>query len=364
MKINENIKKARKSRNMTQTQLADELHVSRSLVARWEYGDVIPNIEYLEKMSLILEVPLENLLDEKDKVEVIKKQGNKIKFWKWLAVSFVCIATCIGSISIVEKIRFSSSQQSLETQKNLDPSTMSLEDYKDINFSWIKNKKVGEKVSFNPSAVEIKNKRTPSEGECEVKVYFFENDIFIKAEYQYLILTKDYSGKGTQNFKFEYYDPYTWTGIEAQLSLIGLYSDPEFNNLIDPNSLEYITEDLKEIYVRAASDIYVYRYINDGTYTNGEYTFIISDNVATCVVNGTEYKITSINDQMESQLYVNNVLIEDKSRYDFSCNPWGLENIYRRSFFALYLDGEYIVPMNENYSNYYNTKAYSTFAYL
>ena len=258
----------------------------------------------------------------------------------------------------------STSIPSINENRNLDPSTMTLEDYKDIDFSWIKYGKVDDKVAFDSNSVEVKNERTPASDEVKVKMYFFENDIFIKAEYHYLKVGQDYSGKGEYYLDIEYYEPNSWTGLESQLSLIGLYSDSQFKNLIDPKLIESVSQDLNEIYVRAASDIYTYRYINDGTYTNGKYTFSISDNVMTCVVNDVKYNITSINNQMESNLYVNDVLIEDRSRFDFTCNPWGLENIYRRAFFALYLDGEYIVPADENYDNYYNTRAYSTFAYL
>ncbi len=271
---------------------------------------------------------------------------------RYLLLIALCFMSCSTSIP------------SINENRNLDPSTMTLEDYKDIDFSWIKYGEVDDKVAFDSNSVEVKNKRTPASDEVEVKMYFFENDIFKKAEYRYLKAGQDYSGKGEYCLDIEYYDPNSWTGLESQLSLIGLYSDASFEHLIDPKLIENVSTELKEIYVRAASDIYTYRYINDGTYTNGEYTFSISDNVMTCVVNDVKYKITSINNQMESELYVNDVLVEDKTRYDFSCNPWGLENIYRKSFFALYLDGEYIVPADDNYSNYFNTKAYSIFAYL
>lgn len=73
MKFNEKLKAARKRKNLTQQQLAEALNVSRSLIARWEYGDVCPNIDYLKSLSNILEVPYDELLDNEDKIDVIVK---------------------------------------------------------------------------------------------------------------------------------------------------------------------------------------------------------------------------------------------------------------------------------------------------
>ena len=195
----------------------------------------------------------------------------------------------------------------------------------------------------------------------EVKVYFFANDLFEKAEYQYLKVGEDYSGKGESYLDLEYYDPNTWTGKEAQLSLVGLYSDANFENLIDPNIIECVPKDLERIYVRAVSDMYAYRYINNGTYTNGEHTFIVSDNIVSIEVDGVNYKITSINDIGNSNLYVNDILVEDRTRFNFDCSSIGMTYVYKRFFFSLYLDGKHVVPLE---SNYYSTTAYSIFAYL
>ena len=65
------------------------------------------------------------------------------------------------------------------------------------------------------------------------------------------------SGKPAKRFKgrlakeyyldIEYYEPNSWTGLESQLSLIGLYSDSQFKNLIDPKLIESVSQDLNEI---------------------------------------------------------------------------------------------------------------------
>ena len=78
MKFNEKLKQLRKDNNLTQIQLADKLNVSRSLVARWEYGDVYPNGEYIKDLSNIFNMSLNDLLDEEEKTELIIEQSNTI----------------------------------------------------------------------------------------------------------------------------------------------------------------------------------------------------------------------------------------------------------------------------------------------
>ena len=56
MKFSDKLKYYRNENNLTQDQLAKRLNVSRSLVARWEFGDVYPKIEILREISIILKI--------------------------------------------------------------------------------------------------------------------------------------------------------------------------------------------------------------------------------------------------------------------------------------------------------------------
>ena len=44
MALNDNIKKFREEKNLTQQQLADKLYVSRQTVCRWENGSRCPDL--------------------------------------------------------------------------------------------------------------------------------------------------------------------------------------------------------------------------------------------------------------------------------------------------------------------------------
>ena len=54
MKIGEEIKKRRLELNMTQEELASELHVSRSTVSNWEVNRNYPDIQLIVHISKML----------------------------------------------------------------------------------------------------------------------------------------------------------------------------------------------------------------------------------------------------------------------------------------------------------------------
>lgn len=58
-----NLKEARKLRNLTQKEVARELGVIESCYANWEQGRSEPSIEMLRKLSAILSVGLDELID-------------------------------------------------------------------------------------------------------------------------------------------------------------------------------------------------------------------------------------------------------------------------------------------------------------
>ncbi|MBR5070513.1 MAG: helix-turn-helix transcriptional regulator [Oscillospiraceae bacterium] len=62
VRVGEQIATQRKKLNMTQTQLAEMLHVSNKSVSRWENGTTMPDISLLIPLSEILQVSLNDLL--------------------------------------------------------------------------------------------------------------------------------------------------------------------------------------------------------------------------------------------------------------------------------------------------------------
>lgn len=111
--LNENIKIGRKSKGLSQNELAIKLNIVRQTVSKWERGLSVPDSEMLISLSEILEIPVSELLGENielpkadeleaisQKLEVInlqlaqKKEANR-KFFHGLM-----IALCVGLILI------------------------------------------------------------------------------------------------------------------------------------------------------------------------------------------------------------------------------------------------------------------------
>uniref|UniRef100_UPI0009FB9296 helix-turn-helix domain-containing protein n=1 Tax=Mediterraneibacter glycyrrhizinilyticus TaxID=342942 RepID=UPI0009FB9296 len=60
--INDNIRKYRKEKGISQEEMAVRLHVVRQTVSKWENGKSVPDAEALIGISKLLEVPVSKLL--------------------------------------------------------------------------------------------------------------------------------------------------------------------------------------------------------------------------------------------------------------------------------------------------------------
>lgn len=62
MELNEKLQNLRKQKGLTQEQLAEALHVSRTAISKWESGRGYPNIESLKDIAKFFSVSLDELL--------------------------------------------------------------------------------------------------------------------------------------------------------------------------------------------------------------------------------------------------------------------------------------------------------------
>lgn len=79
MNFSEKLQLLRKSKGYTQEKLADELHVSRQAVAKWESGTVYPDISNLVQISDLLHVTVDYLVrDQECSVRPVKNTADDI----------------------------------------------------------------------------------------------------------------------------------------------------------------------------------------------------------------------------------------------------------------------------------------------
>ncbi|MGN1258665.1 MAG: helix-turn-helix domain-containing protein [Christensenellales bacterium] len=63
--IGNNIKDLRKANGLTQEELAKKLNYSNKAISRWESGEVVPDVETLNRLCEIFNIPIANIFEEK-----------------------------------------------------------------------------------------------------------------------------------------------------------------------------------------------------------------------------------------------------------------------------------------------------------
>ena len=76
MEFHEKLQELRKSRNLTQEELAEALYVSRTAVSKWESGRGYPSIDSLKEISAYFSVSIDDLLSG-EKLILIAERENK-----------------------------------------------------------------------------------------------------------------------------------------------------------------------------------------------------------------------------------------------------------------------------------------------
>ncbi len=107
--LKENIKSMRKSKGLSQEELAIKLNVVRQTISKWEQGLSVPDSEMLVSISEVFETPVSTLLGENisetkvddmkaisEKLEIInlqlsKKNNARRKMIHWMLISLCAI---------------------------------------------------------------------------------------------------------------------------------------------------------------------------------------------------------------------------------------------------------------------------------
>ena len=106
--LNENIKALRKSKGLSQQDLADKLNVVRQTISKWEQGLSVPDSDLLIALSEALETPVSTLLGEtvaeseadavkalSEKLEIINLQFARRKTFRRKVLHWSLISLCV-----------------------------------------------------------------------------------------------------------------------------------------------------------------------------------------------------------------------------------------------------------------------------
>lgn len=75
MEFGEKLQELRKSKGLTQEELAEILYVSRTAVSKWESGRGYPNIDSLKEISKFFEVTIDDLLSGERLIDIAEKEN-------------------------------------------------------------------------------------------------------------------------------------------------------------------------------------------------------------------------------------------------------------------------------------------------
>ena len=74
MEFHEKLQELRKSRGITQEELAEALYVSRTAISKWESGRGYPNIDSLKEISKYFSVSIDDLLSGEKLLSIAEKE--------------------------------------------------------------------------------------------------------------------------------------------------------------------------------------------------------------------------------------------------------------------------------------------------
>ena len=111
--LNENIKAIRKSKGLSQQELAVKLNVVRQTISKWEQGLSVPDSEMLLTLSEALETPVSTLLGEtvvepqadaikaiSEKLEIINLQLARKKALRREIIHWLLISLCVVIVAV------------------------------------------------------------------------------------------------------------------------------------------------------------------------------------------------------------------------------------------------------------------------
>ena len=98
--VKNNLIKLRKDNKFTQLELAQKVGYSDKAISRWETGETTPDVETLNTLAELYNVPIAYFFEEVHEVEQPQKKKVKEKRVSKLAISLIAIV-CVWFVAII-----------------------------------------------------------------------------------------------------------------------------------------------------------------------------------------------------------------------------------------------------------------------
>lgn len=159
MTIGEQLKEKRQEANLSQKELAEQLHVSRQTVSSWEVGRTYPDLDMLVKISQFYTIALDELLKEDSTiVKDISKKVRKSERRKVMNVILAASLVVVFGFILMHFIQ--SRQNAIVNDRGLSPKDL-IESSWELSYS--PSKEVNQSfLSFDHNSIAIYNMRDSS----------------------------------------------------------------------------------------------------------------------------------------------------------------------------------------------------------
>lgn len=118
------LKELRKQKNLTQDELAKELYVTRSAVAKWEQGRGLPEEETLKRLCEYFQVSESELLSKEEPIKIINRMNKKRRNYIVTIISLILIFA-VSDVSIVWYVNDKNNRYNVKKNQFYNQKTLS-----------------------------------------------------------------------------------------------------------------------------------------------------------------------------------------------------------------------------------------------
>ena len=113
MKFADNLKKIRKSKNISQEELASKVGVSRQSVSKWETSEAYPEMNNILELCKIFHCHINDLVNDNSLKSVFPFVVDFDKNQLWICSSIACLAAAahLGKIITIDEFKASTYQK-------------------------------------------------------------------------------------------------------------------------------------------------------------------------------------------------------------------------------------------------------------